>query len=94
MRRVPEVRCPVRALRAAVLGLLAVGCPAFDSYVTPKDPSQYPCGKPDYSSCAPQEGCCEPKTYCDAYGGCTDSTVYPGFATARRHKRVLATKPP
>jgi uncharacterized protein YceK len=34
----------MRGFVICVVALLLVGCPAFDSYVTPKDPSAYPCG--------------------------------------------------
>lgn len=78
----------MRMILLVPVAALAVGCPAFDSYVTPKDPSLYPCGHPGYSSCAPQEGCCPEKTFCNQYGGCTDSTDYPTYSARRLPAKI------
>jgi hypothetical protein len=84
-----------RALCLLLLTVVVVGC-HFSDYVH-ADPKSFHCHHSDGSAdveaqwCWPMDGthtCCVSGTFCNQYGGCTDSTVYPDLVAARKRKSI------
>jgi hypothetical protein len=85
----------MKVVGLALLTLIVVGC-HFSDYVH-ANPKDYRCHHSDGSAdveaqwCFPMDGthtCCAGGTFCNQYGGCTDSTVYPNLEAARKRKSM------
>jgi hypothetical protein len=85
----------IRVFCLAFLGLFAASC-HFSDYVR-ADPKSFHCHHSDGSAdveaqwCFPMDQthtCCAGGTFCNQYGGCTDSTVYPNLEAARKRKTM------
>jgi hypothetical protein len=77
----------VKALGLGLLAIVVVACstPAF--LVPPTGPgTDWPCG---YDGQACGDGtCCPAHTFCNQYGGCTDSTQWPVYDARKMRARA------